>query len=154
MASAINPAYPVFRHPTTASVRANFAAAKAEIEYLAGYDLPIFIGCTPGADALLASIMLVRPVSFAANFAGARGRCGTNPAASYAMRVLFDIGAGPQVAGTITVATTGAFSFSLAEAVTLPAGAEIQIKGAVTADTAINDIRFTLMGESWPAVTP
>ena len=36
MASSINAAQPVFGTPTTASVRANFAAAKAEIEALQG----------------------------------------------------------------------------------------------------------------------
>lgn len=150
MASLIDPSRPVYRRPTTASVRANFAAAKAEIEYLAGYDLPVFWAGTPGASALVAPIVMVRPVAFPVDFDGSRGKAGTPPAAGYTLDVLIDQGAGPQPAGSITVGTDGVFAFSLPDGLSLDAGDELLIVGADTPDAAIADIRLTLKGESWP----
>jgi hypothetical protein len=143
MASSIDPTKPVYRRPTTASVRANFAAAKGEIEQLCGYDLPFYYSGTPAPGELIAPILVVRPILVPAGFEGSLGKVSAPfPPQPCVFPVVF---AGSAASGSILVGADGAVTFDLAEAVGLSPGDEIQVYSPADAPSGVHGLRATLV---------
>ncbi|MBM1222908.1 DUF2793 domain-containing protein [Ponticoccus sp. SC2-23] len=67
------------------------------------YDIRLGFGTTPTASQVVEAILIVRNVTFPADFAGSLGSIGTNPAASLALSVQDD---GVEI-GTITIGNDG-----------------------------------------------
>lgn len=109
------------------------------------YDVRIGFSATPTSDEIIDSILIVRDISFAADFAGSLGRVGTNPTATFDLDVLLD---GVSV-GTISVSTGGVFTFTSAsnQVVNAAAGQLLNIEAPNVVDATIADLSVTLMGE-------
>lgn len=108
------------------------------------YDIPMRQVATPGVGDTMLSVMLVRGVTFPADFSGSLGKIGTNPDSSFVMSVKDD---GSEI-GTVTVSTGGTFTFATtgnAEQ-TVASGSELTIvaPSGSPAEASAADIRVTL----------
>ena len=108
------------------------------------YDFGMTALATPEAGALLGKVVLPHAVNLPANFTGARGHVETNPTASFDIMITRN---GTSI-GTVTIATSGAFSFATsgAAAVALAPGDVIRFVAPGTADATIAGIALTLVG--------
>jgi hypothetical protein len=104
-----------------------------------------FPGGPPLTVQLLAKYVATRDMTFPANFAGSVGHIGTNPTGSFVMTV----SVGGASAGTVTVNTSGVFSFATTAgaAVAVFAGDEIEIEAPVGTDATAADIALTLLAQ-------
>jgi hypothetical protein len=113
--------------------------------------VPYDVFYSRAADGLVASeyffsLPFVRPVTFAANFAGSRGRVdGNNPGAPYVVSLLKN----GISCGSITISAAGAFTFASAGAlpVVFTASDRLTALGAVTPDAALSSWSFCLKGD-------
>lgn len=108
------------------------------------YDFGMTALGTPAANALLGKVVLPRAVTLPTNFAGARGHVDTNPTASFVITVTRN----GTAFGTVTIATSGAFSFATTggTAVALAAGDIVRFLAPGTPDATIVGIGLTLTG--------
>jgi hypothetical protein len=110
------------------------------------YDLPLSFLGTPTAGQLMGKLIMVRDVALSANFSGAAGHVGTNPAATFAIDVQ-DNGAS---IGTISISTGGVFTFTTTSgtAKTVSSGHRLEFYAPANspADASIANISATLKG--------
>lgn len=89
----------------------------------------------PASNEVLFLHTVTEPCTLAADFAGSRGRAGTNPGAVYTMPVAVN---GSNV-GTISINTSGVFTFNSAGApIALVPGDQIRVTAPAVVDTAQN----------------
>lgn len=125
---------------TTAFVQAQIAVASQP--FLITYSLA---GAPAASDTLYIDIPSnLTTVAFAANFAGSTGKCGTNPTAS----AVYTIQKNGTTVGTITISTSGTFTFATTggTTVTCAASDELSIIAPATPDATLADVRFTVVG--------
>ena len=110
-----------------------------------GYDVRGGFSSVPTSSQILDSIPIVRDIDFLAAFSGSVGRIGVNPTAIFIIDVLDD-GA---VIGTITISTTGVFTFATTSgtAKIVLAGSILEFRAPATADATANRATWTLKGE-------
>ncbi len=110
------------------------------------YDLPLSFPGTPTAGQLMGKLMAVRDIALPANFSGAVGHVGTNPAATFAI----DVQDNGSSIGTISISTSGVFTFTTSSgtAKTISAGHRLEFYAPPNspADTSIANIAATLKG--------
>jgi hypothetical protein len=106
-------------------------------------DLGMFFPGNPGSSQLLFKFVAARAMTFPANFAGSRGEVGTDPASAFVM----DVDVNAFTVGTISVSTSGVFTFATSGGSTqaVAAGDVITISGPISADGSIADIAATLV---------
>lgn len=108
-------------------------------------DIPITLIGTPTASQAFPRYVFTRAMTVPYNFgADAVGAVGTNPSASYAVTVQFLRGGVLQASGTITISTSGAFTFSLASAYSAQKGDVMVPTEQASASPAPADIAFTI----------
>lgn len=110
------------------------------------YDIPLSFSGTPDGGALIGKLIVVRDITFAANFSGSVGHVGTNPDATFAIDVQDD---GVSI-GTISISTGGVFTFTTSggTAKTVASGSRIEFYAPTNspAEETIADIAATLLG--------
>lgn len=110
------------------------------------YDIPLSFAGTPTAGQLMGKTITVRDVIFAANFSGAVGHVGTNPAATFAIDVQDD----GSTIGTISISTGGVVTFTTtsgtAKTVTSGHRLEFYAPADSPAEASIANIAATLKG--------
>jgi hypothetical protein len=121
-------------------------------EFAAGgtssYDMRFGFVATPGASAIIDTVLAVRSVTYPANLAGSLGQVGTNPNATFAMTLDDD---GVTIA-TITVDTAGLFTFATtgATAQSVAAGSVLTLVAPGTADATVANLAMTLLANEGP----
>lgn len=101
-----------------------------------------FVG-KPGNAQLFTLVYFTQSVQFPASLTGSGGTVLTaNPAATYTATIYKN---GSSV-GTISISTSGVFTFAFASAVTFAAGDVMKVVGQATADTTLQDLSFTVVG--------
>lgn len=110
------------------------------------YDIPLSFAGTPTAGQLMGKVVTVRDVAFPANFSGAAGHVGTNPAATFAI----DVQDNGSTIGTISISTGGAFTFTTTSgtAKTVSSGHRLEFYAPANspAEASIANIAATLKG--------
>lgn len=98
-----------------------------------------------GAGERYGKYVASREVTFPADFAGSVGHCASNPAATFAI----DIKVNGVSAGTVSISTSGVFTFSTVGGVDLilSPGDRLTVHGPASAGTSISGCAFTLDGE-------
>jgi hypothetical protein len=110
------------------------------------YDLnTCFVG-KPGNSQILSLVLFPRAVTIPADFDGSYGLVMTNPASAYTITATFVRGGVTQATGTISIATGGAFTFSLASPYSAAAGDLLKLAGQATADSTLSDLAITIAG--------
>lgn len=106
------------------------------------WDVGAFYPGTPITNELIQKVMVTRTIIFPANFSGAFGDVEVNPTSTYDIDVQDD---GVSI-GTISIATTGVFTFTTASgtAKTVDNGSILTFVGQTTVDATIEGIAFTL----------
>lgn len=109
------------------------------------YDTYTGFGATPGAGAVVDTLMFAREVTLPANLTGSVGTIGTNPSASMVLSLRDD---GVEI-GTITISTTGVFTFATTGGTekVIAAGSKVTLVGPATADTTAANADITIAGE-------
>jgi hypothetical protein len=102
-----------------------------------------FVGA-PTAGLLVYLATMAHTINFAANFSGSYGTVGTNPTATAVFTVLN----GATTIGTISISTSGVFTFATTSGTskTAVAGDRLKITAPGTADATLADVAFTLAG--------
>lgn len=110
------------------------------------YDVRFGFNSVPTAAQVLDTIVLPRSVTFDANFAGSVGKIYVNPTASFVMSLLDD----GVAFGTVTVSTSGVFTFATSSGVpyTLAAGSILTLAAPASADATAANCAFTLKGSA------
>lgn len=109
----------------------------------APYDIGFSYPGAPTAALEVLKFVAVRAIDFPDDFAGSRGHVGTNPTATAA----FDVKKNGSSIGSISVSTSGTFTFATTGAGTsLAAGDRISIQAPSPADATMADIGIVLMG--------
>lgn len=94
-----------------------------------------FFTAAPAPNQVLFLHTVTEPCTLAADFAGSRGRAGTNPATAFTMTV----GVNGTTVGTISISTAGAFTFnSTGEEIVLVPGDQISVTAPATVGTPQN----------------
>lgn len=108
------------------------------------YDMRLGFKASPGANAVIDTIPVVRELTLPANLAGAVGIIGTNPTAPMVLSVKVD---GTEVA-TITISTAGVFNFATTGGVVkvVGAGSILTIVGPASADATAANASITIPG--------
>lgn len=108
------------------------------------YDIRLGFGATPTANQVVEAILIVRDVTFPADFAGSLGSIGTAPAASLTLSVQDD---GVEI-GSITIGTDGAFAFVTTGSTTqtVATGSLLTVVSPGTPDAIAANAILTLMG--------
>lgn len=110
------------------------------------YSFGFFFVETPEVSGVLCIHVAPEAFTIPANFAtpSARGSCGTNPTASYAL----DVQQNGTTIGTITISDAGAFTFATAggTAKTVAAGDTIKIVAPAIADATVANVAITIRG--------
>ncbi|RWA70451.1 MAG: hypothetical protein EOQ28_20815 [Mesorhizobium sp.] len=110
------------------------------------YDVPLSFPGTPTAGQLMGKLIMVRDVSFAANFSGSSGHVRTNPGAQFDI----DVKDNGSSIGTISVATNGTFTFTTSSgtAKTVSAGHRLEFYAPSNspAEATVANIAATLKG--------
>jgi hypothetical protein len=122
---------------STASPR-QYAPISADVAW------PIYKAAAPTSSEVIAAYVVTRDVLIPDDFEGSYGSVGTNPASSFVMDVEVDGSA----AGTITVSTSGVFTFS-ASSSDAYAGSIIEVIAPSSVDGSIARIAITL---AFPAI--
>jgi hypothetical protein len=124
----------------------NIAVWGADAETVADEEIaiPVNYRGTPTAQGEMLRFPAVHAFTFPVDFAGSRGSVRTSPAASYEIKAYKD---GVQI-GTITIATTGVFTFATTGGATssFSAGNVLTLVGPDSAGTA-EDIGITLLAD-------
>jgi hypothetical protein len=110
------------------------------------YDVSMFIPGTHGNGALMAQVVLTRPVSFADDFAGARAYAGVSATAE----TVLDVHRNGSPIGTITFGTgasAGTFATAGGGAETFAAGDRLAIINEDPADATLADLSITFLGK-------
>lgn len=109
------------------------------------YDIPTGFDTEPATSSIITSVMAVRDILFAADFAGSFGDVITNPTAQYDIDVQDDTVS----IGTISVSTGGAFTFTTAGNTpkTVASGSRIDFVSPGVADGTINGLVAVLKGK-------
>jgi hypothetical protein len=110
-----------------------------------GYDIRGGFSSIPTSSQILDTIPIVRDLDFAAAFAGSIGQIAINPTATFVIDVLDD----GTVIGTISISTTGVFTFATTSgtAKVVLAGSILEFRAPATADATANRATWTLKGE-------
>ena len=108
------------------------------------YDIRLGFTATPTANQVIEAILIVRNVTFAADYAGSLGVIGTTPAASLVLSVKDD---GTEI-GTITIATSGAFTFATTggDPKSVAAGSLLTVVAPATPVASAANAVMTLVG--------
>lgn len=108
------------------------------------YDVRLGFKSTPTASQIIDTIPVIRALTLPANLSGAIGLIGTNPTASMVLVLADD---GTQVA-TITISTSGAFTFSTTGGVDInvAAGSILTLVGPATPDATAANASITIPG--------
>jgi hypothetical protein len=118
----------------------------ATAAYLALIDLQrvrFFFTTTPTASEILLLFVAEQAMTFADDFAGSRGSCGTNPASSFAL----DVQKNGASVGTITISTGGVFTFvTTGTTVSLAAGDVLKIVAPSSPDASCANVAISLKG--------
>lgn len=117
----------------------------AEIETLKSRTTKFFVVGPPTADEILAIVPFTETVAFAANFAGSRGVCLTNPTAAATLRIFNGI----TEIGAVAVSVAGAVSFTTVggTAKTFAPGEYMLVQGQAAPDTTLANVGIALHGE-------
>ena len=110
------------------------------------YDVGMFIPGTQGNGALMAQLVLIRAVSFADEFAGARAYAGVSATAA----TVLDVHRNGSPIGTITFGTgasTGTFATAGGGAEIFAAGDRLAIINENPADATLADLSITFLGK-------
>lgn len=108
------------------------------------YDVGLYIPGQPADGAEVFKFVAVRSVSWPDEFAGSYGHVGVNPTASAA----FTVKKNGSAVGTITINTSGVFTFATTGgATTLAAGDRLTIDAPTPQDSTLANIGFNLAGE-------
>lgn len=109
------------------------------------YDIRFGFSTTPTSGQVIDTIMIVREITFPANFAGSLGLAGTNPTASFSLSVKDD----NVEIGTVTIGTGGSFTFTTTGSVEIvvAAGSILTIEAPGTVDATVANVTATLLGE-------
>ena len=106
------------------------------------YDvISTFIGVPPNSQTICL-VTLARTLNFPANFANSVGSCGTNPTATATLTVYKN---GVSV-GTVSISTSGVFSFSTSGAIQFNAGDILSVVTQPSADATLANISVSLAG--------
>lgn len=110
-----------------------------------GYDIRFGFSSTPTSGQVIDTIMIVREITFPADFAGSLGLAGTNPTASFSLSVK---DGGVEI-GTVMIGTGGSFTFATTGGVerVVVAGSVLTIEAPGTVDATVADVTATLLGE-------
>lgn len=119
-----------------------FITAVAE-DLIRVYDFGMLQMANPGDGDVMGKVILPRAMTLAADFAGGAGDVDTNPAAAFAISVTKN---GTEV-GTVTVSTTGAFTFATTSSAAVSIAAGDVIRFVAGNDASIEGIAVTLVGE-------
>lgn len=108
------------------------------------YDMRFGFVNTPITDEVIDTVMIARDMTFPANLAGSVGRVGINPTAAFNM-LLKDDGT---TIGTISVATSGAFTFTTTGGTdkNVLAGSVLTLVAPTTVDATVENMSMTLVG--------
>lgn len=108
------------------------------------FEISSFFSRRPHASQLMFQYVAAESMYFPANFSGAYGAIGTNPAATQTLTIARD---GTTI-GTISISTGGVFTFATTsgQEKSIFAGEKITVTNQSTADTTGADIAFTLVG--------
>jgi hypothetical protein len=108
------------------------------------YDMRFGFVATPSASQVIDTVMAVRDIDLPANLAGSLGQIGANPTASFVMDLKDD---GTTI-GTITISTTGAFTFATTSGTpkTIDVGSVITLVAPTTADATAANMTLTILG--------
>jgi hypothetical protein len=113
------------------------------------YDIPLNYAGTPGASEIIAAFVMVRDVSFGADFAGARGHVGTGPASPWTVSIRADnIEIGTVTIGSGSPSTDIAFATTGGVEQVILKGSVITMVAPSVADPDIDFILFTLPGRT------
>lgn len=109
------------------------------------YDIRFGFSATPTSGQIIDTIMIVREITFPADFAGSLGLAGANPTASFSLSVKDD----SVEIGTVTIGTGGSFTFATTGNVEIvvAAGSILTIEAPGTADATVANVTATLLGE-------
>jgi hypothetical protein len=124
---------------------ADITGLQAALDALKIYDVPLaFKGGPPTSSEVIGGSIIVRTVTFAANFSGSSGYIGTNPTGSFVISVKDD---GSEI-GTITISTLGAFTFATTSGTSkiVAAGSRLEFVAPASADATAAYILATLAG--------
>lgn len=109
----------------------------------APYDIGFSYPGVPSASIEVLKFVAVRAIDFADDFADSKGHVGTNPTATAA----FDVKKNGSTIGSISVSTSGVFTFSTTGGATaLAVGDRITIQAPSPADATMADIGVVLKG--------
>lgn len=107
------------------------------------YDVGLYIPGQPGDGAEVFKFVAVRGVEWPDDFAGSYGHVGTNPASS----AVFTIKKNGSTVGSISINTSGVFTFATTGAATsLVAGDRLTIEAPTPQDANLADVGFNLAG--------
>ena len=108
------------------------------------YDIRGGFSSVPTSSQILDTIPIVTEVDFEANFAGSIGKIGVNPTSSFVIDVLDDA----SLIGTITVSTSGVFTFATVGGTskTVVAGSFLEFRAPSSVDATANRAVWTLKG--------
>ena len=109
------------------------------------YDVRVGFSSSPTSAEIIDSVVLVREVTFAADFAGSLGAVGTPPAGTFDISIQVNA----SEIGVVSISNAGAFTWSTNASVAqvVPAGGLLTFVAPGTIDAAIENVTFTLLGE-------
>lgn len=117
---------------------------------ITNYDIGVFLPGQALANQVVLLLPVERVVYFANNFSPSVAACGTNPTAS----VVFALNQNGAQIGTLTIATSGAATFSSTDTVTtFDTGDVLTIVGPSSPDATLANLGITLSGTIAVAVS-
>ena len=106
------------------------------------YPVGWFVINAPYSGEVILMHVSYRAWTLPASFTGSVGKCLSNPTSAYTMNVLQN---GTSI-GTISISTSGVFTFTAASATTFAAGDLLEVVAPVTADPTVGKFGITLLG--------
>lgn len=106
------------------------------------YDLATYVPGMPLASSLAIYFIATRTFKLLSGLPGSRGVVAVPPAST----AVFTINKNGSSIGTISIATSGVFTFAMASAQSFAPGDVLSITAPNPADSALSDIAFTLEG--------
>lgn len=109
----------------------------------APYDIACSMPGLPDDNAEIMKFVAVRAIDFADDFSGSRGHCGTNPTST----AVYDVKKNGSSIGSISINTSGVFTFSTTGGATaLAAGDRLTINAPSPQDASLANVGITLLG--------